>query len=73
MAVEYKQYLRPASIPGRKIFCCLCSEDGVWDGTCLEKFAARFPDAKERYLEKPMNSSYISDMFCTVKERTKTL
>lgn len=87
MAVEYKQYLRPASIPGRKIFCCLCSEDGVWNGTCLEKFAARFPDAKERYLEKANEqqlhigyvlyckgkdeNTLVADMICRTKEFDK--
>lgn len=87
MAVEYKQHLRPASVPGRKIICCLCSNDGVWDGTCLEKFAARFPDAKERYLEKANEqqlhighvlyckgkdeNTLVADMICRTKEFDK--
>ena len=85
MAVEYKySKTLPVSIPGRKIYCCLCSETGVWAGTGLDKFATRFPDAKERYLENAKDhrlrlghvlycpgkdeNSIAADMICRMKD-----
>lgn len=85
MAVEYKySKTLPVSIPGRKIYCCLCSETGVWAGTGLDKFATQFPDAKERYLENAKEhrlrlghvlycpgkdeNSIAADMICRMKD-----
>ena len=42
----------PRDIKGRRIICCFCNDKGTWDTKTLEKFAKRFPEAKEWYLHK---------------------
>lgn len=42
----------PRDIKGRRIICCFCNGEGTWDTKTLEKFAKRFPEAKEWYLHK---------------------
>ena len=42
----------PRDIKGRRIICCFCNDKGTWDTKTLEKFAKKFPEAKEWYLHK---------------------
>lgn len=59
MPVEYRLTRTgalPVGIHGRRIICCLCRDTNVWDES-LDDFAALFPDAKTRYLEKAQEES----------------
>lgn len=59
MPVEYRLTRTgalPVGIHGRRIICCLCRDTNVWDEN-LDDFAALFPDAKTRYLEKAQEES----------------
>lgn len=59
MPVEYRLSRTgtlPIGIHGRKIICCLCRDNNVWDES-LDSLATLFPDAKTRYLEQSQEKS----------------